>query len=222
MKTILTLLIATVLFVCVPLPAEKQPPSENDPQQGESWTKTLKDRSKRGTLRDAFQKVRGDSGKWNDEPRLQHAPSIKRKPPRMSLDDWADSLQRKKLRAPTGNDENWLLFKTRQLDDNDRVWVEKIERRGNQFTIVLSQAIWQGRYFKTFTYYNVFGVNLGKLPPGEYKVKWIVEPLIFRKFEGSGRRRDKQGNDNWPKDERPAEKQAKELSAAFTVATPSQ
>lgn len=109
-----------------------------------------------------------------------------------------------------------MLFKTRQLDDNDRVWIERVEREGNQFTIVLSEAVWQGRYSKTFTYYNVFGVNLGQLGPGKYTATWIVKPLEFRTFEGSGRPTDRQ-QENWSKDERPADKKPAELSVEFEV-----
>ena len=103
----------------------------------------------------------------------------------MTLDDWADQLLEKRNFKTTSSDDNWMLFRTRQLDDNDRVWAERIERRGNQITIVVNEAIWQGRYSKTFTYYSVFGVNLGKLEPGEYEVKWIINPLAFKQFEGN-------------------------------------
>jgi hypothetical protein len=187
---------------------------------GDSWTRSLKDRTERGTLQDAFQNVRGDSGKWRDEPILQHAPPLAQKPPKLPLDDWADQLLEKADFATTANDDNWLFFRTRQLDDNDRLWIERIERKGNQFTVVLSEAIWQGRYFKTFTYYGVFGVNLGKLPPGKYEAKWVVQPLSFKQFEGDGRpsrQVDGRPVDNWPKDERPAEKKPVELKTTFTV-----
>jgi hypothetical protein len=213
MKTISTLAVA-LLVTGVPLLAqEAQPRDRDDAQQGDSWTRAIKDRSERGKLQDAIQNVRGDSGKWRDEPALQHAPPIGQKPPKMSLDDWADQALEKKDFHATARDDNWLLFRTRQLDDNDRLWVESIQRRGNQFTIVLSEAIWQGRYSKTFTYYGVFGVNLGKLEPGKYEAKWIVQPLTFKQFEGDGRPMD-----NWPKDERPAEKQPVELRVTFSVA----
>lgn len=223
MKTIRPLTVAAVLLlVGTTLPAQEQLPSENNTPQDDSWTKTLKDGSERGTLHDAFQKVRGDSGKWNDEPQLLHAPPIDRKPSELSLDDWADVLQRARNRTLTGSDDNWLLFKTRQLDDNDRVWIERIARRGNQFTVVLSEAVWQGSYSKTFTYYSVFGVNLGRLAPGDYKVTWIVEPLVFLEFEGSGRPVDERRNEIWSKDARPAEKKKVALSMTFTVAAVSQ
>ena len=155
--------------------------------------------------------VRGDTGKWNDKATLQHAPPIQQKPQGMSLDDWADQLAEKKA-ATTATDDNWLIFRTRQLDDNDRVWIEKIERRGNEFTVVLNEAIWQGRYFKSFTYYEVIAVNLGKLPPGDYSVKWMVNPLVFERFEDPGRPQD-----NWPKDERPGKTKPVELTVAFSV-----
>ena len=203
------------LFSSLSVLAQEQTSDQSHPPKGDSWSKVLKDRTKRGTLHDAIQKVRGDTGKWNDDPRLQHAPPITRKPPKMPLDDWADQLQESNKRVPS-NDDNWLLFKTRQLDDNDRVWIERIERDGDQFTIVLSEAIWQGRYLKTFTYYNVFGVNLGKLPPGTYTAKWVVKPLEFRAFEGSGKPSDQQ-KESWPKDEREVNKKPSEFTVKFTV-----
>lgn len=220
MKSISVLNFAVFWFACIPLLAQEQSPAPKGLPEGDTWTRTLKDRTKRGMLHDAFERVRGDSGKWNDEPRLLHAPPIKTKPPKTSLDDWADRLERSRIRTLTSKEDNWLLFKTRQLDDNDRVWIERIERRENQFTIVLSEAIWQGRYFKSFTYYNVYGVNLGKLPPGKYDAKWVIQPLVFREFEGSGRPRDQQRGENWSKDERPAKKKASELSVTFTVHAP--
>jgi hypothetical protein len=218
MKFSRKLMMAAVLLAGAPLWAQEQQPSESNSPEGESWTKALADRAKRGTLHDAFQRVRGDSGKWNDDPQLQHAPPLTRKPTKLSLDDWADQLHETRLRPLSSNDENWILFKTRQLDDNDRVWVERIERNGNEFTIVLNEAIWQGRYGKTFTYYNVFAVNLGKLAPGKYQAKWIIQPLVFRQFEGAGRPIDERRIENWSKDELPAETKATELSVAFQVA----
>lgn len=219
MKTLSASIIAPLVIACAPLAAqESQPPGARDPQRaaaaprGDAWVKALADRSQRGTLHDAFQMVRGDSGKWNDEPRVQHAPPIGQKPAKTSLDDWADQLLEKKTFRTTTSDDNWLLFRTRQLDDNDRVWVERIERQGNRFTVVLSEAIWQGRYSKTFTYYSLFGVNLGQLAPGKYEAQCVIQPLSFRQFEGTGRPAD-----NWPKDERPAEKKSLELRAAFNV-----
>ena len=197
---------------------ESQPPGSRkqqsdriDAQQGDTWTRALKDRAKRGTLHDTFQNVRGDSGKWNDEPILQHAPPLSQKPEKVSLDDWADQLIKRNVQL-TSQDDNWLLFRTRQMDDNDRVWVERIERRGKQFTIVLNEAIWQGRYSKAFTCYSVLGVNLGKLEPGEYEAKWIIKPAAFKQFEGDGR-----PTENWPKDEHPVDQQPTELRWTFRV-----
>ncbi|MEX0643562.1 MAG: hypothetical protein WD468_12730 [Pirellulales bacterium] len=219
MRTIRALTIAALVISVVPLFAQESKPTEpreqpgdrENPQQGDCWTKALEDRAQRGTLHDAFQNVRGDSGKWNDEPILQHAPPIGQKPAKMPLDDWADQLLKRDFQL-TSNDDNWLLLRTRQLDDNDRVWVQRIERRGKQFTVVLTEAIWQGRYSKTFTYYSALGVNLGKLAPGKYEAKWIIKPFVFKKFEGDGR-----PNDNWPKDERPADQKPTELRITFDV-----
>ena len=133
----------------------------------------------------------------------------------MKLDDWADELTEKKPQTKA-IDDNWLLFRTRQLDDNDRVWIEKIERSGNAFTITMHEAIWQGNYFKTFTWYEVTAVNLGKLPPGDYTVKWIVKPLTFKQLE---KPREAQNNyqTNWPTDEKPGERKTVELKTTFSV-----
>jgi len=182
------------------------------PLHAQDWTKESKDRAKRTALHDSAQLVRGDSGKWNDDAILQHAPPIARKPAKMSLDAWADQFLKKKVEL-TEQDDNWLIFRTAQLDDNDRVWVERIERRGTQITVVANLAKWQGKYFRNFTGYEVIGLNLGKLQAGKYDVKWILQPLVFTKFDGDG----KALNINWPKDERPADKKPAELPLSFTV-----
>jgi hypothetical protein len=212
MKTIGALSGLLLAMLSAALLAQESGPAKSP--HGDVWTKTLSDRAKRDALSDHREMVRGDSGKWNDAPRLQHAPPIQRKPPKLSLDDWADQLAGKKFQ-PTGDDDNWLVFRSRQLDDNDRVWVERIERRGNEFVVVLNEAIWQGYYQKTFTYYPVLGVNLGKLAPGHYKAKWVIQPLQFKRFEEPGKPQD-----NWPKDEQPTGTKPVELSVPFAVVSP--
>ena len=77
--------------------------------------KAVQDRTQRGTLSDQRQLVRGDTGKWNDAAMLLHT----KKPTGMPLDDWFDESSEKKP-AVTATDESWLLFRTRQLDDNGR------------------------------------------------------------------------------------------------------
>ena len=185
------------------------------PLCAEDWTRESKDRAKRAALHSSVQQVRGDSGKWNDDARLQHAPPIEQKPAKLSLDAWADQLLKTQVEL-TDKDDNWLFLRTEQLDDNDRVWVERIERRGQQITVVANRAKWQGKYFRNFTYYPVIGLNLGKLEPGKFDVKWIIQPLVFAKFDGDGKPIDT----NWPQDERPADKKPAELHLTFTVSSP--
>jgi len=203
MKLLRTSLAFGMVCFTATLPAQESKPA--------TTVRILKDRSARGTLADRRELVRGDTGKWNDTATLQHVPPIERKPQGLSLDNWAEQLAEKKSPATPG-DDNWLIFRSRQLDDNDRVWLEKIERRGNEFTVTLNEAVWKGRYFKSFTGYEVIAVNLGKLPPGDYSVKWIVNPLVFERFEDPGRPQD-----NWPKDERPGKSKSVELTVAFSV-----
>ena len=207
MKLLRALMTGGVACFALLLNAQESPPV--------TILKALKERTERGTLSDKREMVRGDTGKWNDKATVQHAPPIQQKPPGMSLDDWADELAEKKA-ATTATDDNWLLFRTRQLDDNDRVWIEKVERRGNEFTVVLNEAIWQGRYFKTFTYYEITAVNLGPLPPGNYSVKWLVKPLTFKQLEKPAQP-NRDNKDNWPLDEQPAGAKPAELQAAFSV-----
>jgi hypothetical protein len=199
MKRICALIVVSLTVISMPLNAQ-------------DWTKESRDRTKRTELHSSAQLIRGDSGKWNDNAQLQHAPPIGQKPAKTSLDAWADQLLKKKVEL-TDKDDNWLIFRSEQLDDNDRVWVERIERRGQQITVVANQAKWQGKYFKNFTCYEVIGLNLGKLEPGKYEVKWIIQPLVFTKFDGDG----KALNMNWPKDERLADKKPTELLLTFSV-----
>lgn len=178
---------------------------------GNEWVRKIEQRSERGTLVDRLENVRGDTGKWNDAAKLLHLPSPDRKPPNQSLDDWADEVAEKPFQ-PTPSEENWLVFRSRQFDDNDRVWIESVERKGNEFTIVVNEAIWKGHYFKTFTFYQVLAINLGRLEPGSYQAKWIIKPLDFTRFEDPGKPQD-----NWPKDEKPVQRKAVDLMAAFTI-----
>ncbi len=203
MKTPPTAIALGLAIFAATLPAQESKPGEA--------IRAIKERAARGTLNDARQLVRGDSGKWNDKATLQHVPPIQKKPQGLSLDDWAEQLADQKS-SPTAQDDNWIIFRSRQLDDNDRVWVETLERRGNEFTVVYHEAIWQGRYFKSFTGYEVIALNLGKLPPGDYSVKWVVKPLVFKTFEDPGKPLD-----NWPKDELPGKDKSVEMAVLFSV-----
>jgi hypothetical protein len=180
--------------------------------KGDAWVRSLSERGQRGTLHAAQEQVRGDSGKWRDDPALQHVPAVSQKPQRLKLDDWADQWLERRY-APAENDGNCLLLRTRQLDDNDRVWVERVERRGNKLTVVVKEAVWQGRYSKNFTYYGVIGVDVGQLPPGVYEATCSVQRLEFREFEDPGKR-----TESWPRGERAAGDEPVELRVTFTVA----
>lgn len=219
MNTTYPPLCAWLVVLAVPLAAQETktatPPREKlanvNIRRGEKWVQKIDDRALRGSLHDEFQHVRGDTGRWSDEPQFLHAASRQRG--KAKLDDWADRLLDAKPEAAGAEDDHWLLIRTRQLDDNDRLWIERIERQGNQFTIVLSQAIWQGRYQKTFTYYGVFGVNLGQLNPGEYEARCIIQPLAFKQFTGNGRPLPENG----PQDERPVDQKTVEMRTSFRV-----
>ncbi|MEX2580229.1 MAG: hypothetical protein WD342_14320 [Verrucomicrobiales bacterium] len=170
------------------------------------------ERPDRKGLSDRREQIRGDSGKWNDHAHFQHAPAPPGEPPGSSMDDWADQAPDQDFRADA-EDDNWLVFRTRQLDDRDRAWVETIERTGDRFVVTMHQAVWQGNYRKNFTYYQLLAVNLGKLPPGRYEAVWIVKPLQFRQFLDPENRRE-----SWPADEQAAEDhESEERELSFVV-----
>lgn len=222
MKILRTALALTAACLATALTA-LEPPQPPQP----AILRSLKDRTARGTLSDQRELVRGDTGKWSDTATLQHVPPLERKPQSLSLDNWAEQLAEKDTANTAGKkfavtssgepgDDHWLVFRSRQLDDNDRIWVEKIERRSSEFTVTMSEAVWKGRYFKSFTGYEVHAINLGKLPPGYYTAKWIVNPLTCKQLEKPAQPfRDTK--DNWPLDEQPAERKPTELTATFSV-----
>jgi len=185
--------------------------------EGDAWTKSLKSKAERGTLEALAENVRGDIGKWRDSALLQAAPAFVPKPGKFALDDWADQLLEAKV-TPTDSGDTWLVFRTRQFDDNDRAWVEKIERNGNRFTVVMHQAIWKGYYGKSFTYYRVIAVNLGKLPAGAYEATWTVQPLTFTTFEDPKNFQTSTSKDEQPAKAKKGEKLKHDL--AFTVTNP--
>lgn len=184
-------------------------------EEGDTWTKTLKSKTERGTLEVRAENVRGDTGKWRDDALLQVAPAFAENAGKLSLDDWADQSLETKAK-PTAGGDTWLIFRTRQFDDNDRAWVERIERRGNRFSVVMPQAIWKGYYRKSFTYYRVIAVSLGKLPAGAYEATWTVQPLSFTAFEDPANRQTSASKDEQPAKVNEGEKLKFDL--AFQVA----
>jgi hypothetical protein len=208
--------LTAVALCCAELPA--QTPGEGGtskvpmPRMGESWTLKRSDTTGRNALQDAFQFVRGDQGKWSDEPTLVVA-STAGKPAGASLDDWFDAALQRHGAPFAAADEVWLLLRTRQYDDNDRIWIDRIERSGSRFSVVMDEAIWRGKYFKTFTFYQTYGINLGKLAPGDYAAEWTIRPRTFTKFAGDG----KPTPDNRPADDVPGERSSA-LRKKFAVA----
>lgn len=169
----------------------------------------------RGSLSDERQIVRGDTGKWSDAAELRVASPRARQPAGLALDAWLEALAGREVELTAG-DEVWLLYRSRQLDDNDRLWVERLERSGNAFTVTMHEAVWQGDYFKTFTYHEVGAVNLGRLPAGEYTLTWRILPARFRQLE-KPREAQRDYVTNWPVDAQPDAGKPVVLTARFRV-----
>jgi hypothetical protein len=153
------------------------------------------------TLSHVHEYVRPSSGVTSKEDQLIVVPGPK--PKERTPSQWFNSG----LKADNdlaADQEAWLLFRSKQLSDFDRMWVERVERADDTFTVTMSRAIWLGPYAANATFHEVHGVNLGKLPAGKYTVKWIVRESGYEEF----------GKDGWPpKDRKPA--QSAELKTSF-------
>lgn len=182
-------------------------------EEGTAWVRQLKDRAERGKLEDRAVSVRGDTGRWRDLAQLQLAPAPPKDAGPLFLDDWAD--QHRKF-GPTSAEETWLIFRTRQFDDYDRIWLERIDRQGTRFIFTAKQAIWQGVYSKSFTYYRVMAINLGKLAPGDYEVSWKLDPLTFTEFEDP-KNRQVSASKNEQADKASGEGEKRQFELKFTV-----
>jgi hypothetical protein len=155
------------------------------------------------TLSQVHESVRPSGGATSEKDQLIVVPGPK--PKEQAPSQWFGSGL-KAGNDPTADQDTWLLFRSKQLNDNDRMWIERVERADDTFTVTMSRAIWLGRYAANETFHEVHGVNLGKLPAGKYTVKWIVRESGFEEF----------GKDGWPpKDRKPA--QSAELKTNFPV-----
>lgn len=165
--------------------------------------RVLKSPAGYGTLRDAYRKVRRGAPQKRDE--LRHAFSITAKHLR-NLPATFAGLRNAGFQNTT-NDDNWLLFRSKQLNDNDRQWISRIVRQGNTLTIDFTRAVWTGDYAENDTFNEILGVNLGKLPAGRYSVKWRFGHVRFRKFDRRG----------WPAVLETTIAKPREVSVDFTV-----
>lgn len=189
----------TIFFLLLSLPLSLVGEAE------EPVRRDIGDRSERGTLADGFERVRGDTGRWRDAAGLAvvAAPDGAKAAP---LDELADRAEGLVSGKPV-----WLVYRSRQLDDNDRVWISSIERKGSEIRVEMHEAIWQGYYSKTFTWYGAWSVDLGQLPPGDYHVIWTVKQFTFTKLDDPETRQA-----GWPEDESDTSEE-NTIEAKFTV-----
>ena len=152
------------------------------------WVKTADTPKDRAGMYAVVERVDGGKGAM-DKDLLHHAPPLSAKPAGKSLEEWFTILLFSNIRL-NPDDEKFLFFCSRQVNDKDLMWIERIERDGNHFTIHMKRAIWQGVYHANVLYHSVYAVNLGRLPESRYTVEWIVEPLEFTQLD----------KDGWPAD----------------------
>ena len=158
-----------------------------------------------GTLHQAYQKL--SLGSEKDE--LIVAPSIDPKGQR-TLEEWVEALRKPPPPTLTTTEDTWLLFRSSQLNSLDQQWIDRVERKGDRITVVVQQAhaIVEGGLDQNAIWHAVFGLNLGKLPAGDYRVECVVESFDFQEIDDQGRpKRLTQNVEHVPKP----------LEAAFTV-----
>ncbi|MFT7639823.1 MAG: HEAT repeat protein [Pirellulaceae bacterium] len=173
-----------------------------------TWLNSVRQPSDRGTLHSVHQKVRID--RFSEKDQFQHGRALPVGSDTELDIHFEQTVKYRSLLSP--RNDNFLMFRSRQLNDNDRMWIESVERDGDLFTVVAQRAIWTADYAKNITFYDVFAINLGRLPEGKYRAKWIIKPLehgLTDEVDAEGR----------PKIEQPSESEKQtELSATFTIA----
>jgi RNA polymerase sigma factor (sigma-70 family) len=108
----------------------------------------------------------------------------------------------------TTDQETWLLFRSREVKHADSLWVERIEREGNTFTVTATLATYTGIIDgKNPPSHLVVGVNLGKQQAGQYAVKWIMNHASFTKV----------GKQGWPEDAKPSATKPVEIKIPFRI-----
>lgn len=74
-----------------------------------------------------------------------------------------------------GDKETWILFRSQQtITMYDRMSIERIEQQGNTFIVTMNYTPYLGPVWRNAPYHEVHGINLGKLPAGDYTVKCII------------------------------------------------
>ncbi len=141
--------------------------------------------SDRGKLHDAHQKLHGNPrATINDE--LLHVPPVDEIAKYTDYDAWFNTIKKRGKVTVAADKNQWVMFRSTQVNDNDRMWIDRIERRGDTFTIHMTRAIWRGVYTRNVTFHELFGVNLGKLPAGRYKAVWVITPAAYKDPDARG------------------------------------
>lgn len=89
-----------------------------------------------------------------------------------------------------------MLYRSGQASDYDRMSIERIEQQGNTFTVTMNRAVYLGPLWANVTYHDVHGINLGKLPAGDYTVEWIIRQSTFT-HDKDGRTKDLKPEGCW-------------------------
>ena len=122
-----------------------------------------------------YEKVRLPRSANNEKAELMVAPSTDRKAGQ-TLNDWCEAIR--KAPAPpalTSSEDTWLLFRSDRLSSLDSLRIGRAERKGDRIAVVAQCALYTGVYAQNEMWHADFGLNLGKLPAGDYRVEWVIE-----------------------------------------------
>ncbi len=136
---------------------------------------------------------------------IQHAPAYSAAKGSLSA---YDAGMREKDFQLTAADDASLLVRGERLDENDRAWIERVERRGGDILVVVSLARWSGTYYWNTPCRPHFAIDLGRLPPGNYVAACVLERFEFTEFAPDGR----------PKDPVPHPEPPPPVQAGFSIA----
>jgi hypothetical protein len=117
---------------------------------------------------------------------------------------WFDSGLKAKHDLTAGK-ETWLLFRSQQHNSDDRLWVERIDRAGNTFTVTMNRAVWVGPNPVKGTFHQIHGISLGEVPAGKYVARWVIRDSTYTEV----------GKDRRPKNLKPPTSQ--EVQTSFQV-----
>ena len=101
-----------------------------------------------------------------------------------TLDEWFES-RRKVPFLVLEPARGLAALRNAPLQGTDRLWIERVERQGDRITVAVQRADDLGIEMHEH-WRAVCGLNLGKLPAGDYRVEFTIESFGFTELNDKG------------------------------------